>query len=240
MSHSEALDFFRLVASCNQTNLNAFQICEIGSFDVNGSIRSIFAGAKTYVGVDVVPGPGVDEVCKGHMFLAPDSSFDLVLSSECLEHDPYWVLTIENMARIVRPGGIVVISCASDGRVEHGTSRTRPRDSPGSLLLGDYYRNINPAELLSRVEELEVFCSSVLVHNRYSSDIYFAGIRAGSKNESDHLSLPPTSEVRAIARNTPLLTHLRRLPNYALRLLPLNESLYQSISIRVGKILDND
>ncbi len=40
-------------------------VIEVGSRDVNGSLRSIISawGAKRYVGVDIVKGPGVDVVC---------------------------------------------------------------------------------------------------------------------------------------------------------------------------------
>ena len=55
-----------------------------------------------------------------------------------------WRETFVNMHRMTRPGGIVAFTCASRGRLEHGTTRTRPFDSPASLAIGwDYYRNLN-------------------------------------------------------------------------------------------------
>ena len=238
MSHLEALRFFQLVESANRPALNGVQICEIGSCDVNGGIRSIFSRFKSYVGVDVVPGPGVDEVCKGHLYPALNSSFDLVLSSECLEHDPYWRLTVENMIRLVRPGGIIAISCASTGRVEHGTKRTRASDSPGSHTLGDHYKNIDPSDFLGVIKDSAAFSTTVFDYNKYSCDIYFAGLKAGCNQTDETLSLPKEVHVKTIARDTALMTHFKRLPNYALRKIPLSEGNYQTLSIKVGNLLD--
>ena len=56
-------------------------VLEIGSYDVNGSIRSLF-DTEHYVGVDLVAGPGVDVVADGQSVDYPDATFDVVLSCE--------------------------------------------------------------------------------------------------------------------------------------------------------------
>jgi SAM-dependent methyltransferase len=152
-------------------------VLEIGSLDINGSIRSHFSGA-TYVGLDVGEGPGVDVVCEGQNYDAPDNSFDVVASAECMEHNPHWCETFANMLRLCRPGGLVLMTCATVGRQEHGTRRTTPQDAP--LIEWDYYRNLTAKDFrgsipLSRYLETWMFCT-----DRSSHDLYFAGFKKGA------------------------------------------------------------
>lgn len=234
MSHREALEFFGLVAAANLDRLSEASVCEIGSYDVNGSIRRCFLGAKAHIGIDVVAGPGVDVVSLGHEFNAPDGQFDLVVSAECLEHDPHWRSTVTNMVRLTRPGGVVAISCASTGRVEHGTRRTRMQDSPGSAVLADHYKNISYSELTSLVSSIGKFEKTLLVNNRFSCDLYFAGIVGAESPVDRQMEIPSIEAVRNIAKGTRWHEHARRVPNYLLRLLPLSEERYQDLSVGVG------
>jgi SAM-dependent methyltransferase len=65
--------------------------------------------------------------------------FDVVISCECFEHDKYWEKTFQKMIDLVREGGLVIFSCATIGRPEHGTTRTSPADAP---FTNDYYLNL--------------------------------------------------------------------------------------------------
>ena len=40
----------------------------------------------------------------------PDSSFDVVISSECIEHVPYPEKALREMARVLKPGGFIVVT----------------------------------------------------------------------------------------------------------------------------------
>lgn len=115
--------FFKAVAAANQALIQNGRVLEVGSYDVNGSIRSMFPESE-FVGVDIVAGPGVDMVSYGHELDFPDGHFDITVSGECFEHDPHWRMTFLNMARMTRPGGLVAFTCASLGRPEHGTTRS--------------------------------------------------------------------------------------------------------------------
>src|SRR5471032_185570 len=99
MSHPEQIDFIKKASAAFPQFFVGGRVLEIGSLDINGSARAHFK-ADEYIGLDVGPGPGVDIVCEGQKYDAPDSSFDTVLSCECLEHNPYWAETIENMFRL--------------------------------------------------------------------------------------------------------------------------------------------
>ena len=161
---------------------------EIGSLDINGSIRSYFSKAQ-YIGVDVGVGPGVDEVNQGQLVGHPTGAFDVAISCECLEHNPFWIETVANMFRMAKPGGLVVVSCATTGRAEHGTTRTSNNDSPLSIGIGwEYYRNVSIAEF-ARSFNLEYWCEDfVLLPNWQNCDLYFVGVK---KPVGSNVSLDP-------------------------------------------------
>lgn len=89
---------------------------EIGSYNVNGSLRESVTDFKSYTGLDIEMGPGVDFVYSpGETFPFPDKSFDVVSSSSCFEHDPVFWLTFKEMVRVLRPGGLMYINAPSEG-----------------------------------------------------------------------------------------------------------------------------
>lgn len=90
-------------------------VLEVGSYNENGSVRILFPGAN-YMGVDVRPGPGVDRIADGFLPF-PEATFDLVVSTETLEHDRRPWETIVEMRRVVRPRGMVILTARGfDGR----------------------------------------------------------------------------------------------------------------------------
>jgi SAM-dependent methyltransferase len=98
-------------------------VLEVGSQNVNGSLRShveSLAPAR-YVGVDMTPGPGVDEVCSAEKLIqrfGPDA-FDVVISTEMLEHVRDWRAVISNMKGVLKPGGILLFTTRSQGFAFH-------------------------------------------------------------------------------------------------------------------------
>ena len=92
-------------------------IGDIGSYDYNGSYREIFRrSAWTYVGVDVDKGPNVDVVLESpYKFPFPDAHFDVVVSGQAFEHIKFFWLTFLEMARTLRPGGMIFLIAPSRG-----------------------------------------------------------------------------------------------------------------------------
>lgn len=89
--------------------LAAARTLEVGSFDVNGSGRSFFVGE--FVGIDHAAGPGVDEVADACALPFGDASFDVVLSTEMLEHCERPWLAVAEMGRCLAPGGHLILTC---------------------------------------------------------------------------------------------------------------------------------
>jgi SAM-dependent methyltransferase len=178
MAHADQFEFVKLVKQYLPAFFEGSSVLEIGSSDINGSVRSFFSGAKSYTGVDVAEGPGVDKVCQGQLIDYPTGTFDVVISCECMEHNPFWIETISNMFRMVKPAGLMIISCATIGRAEHGTSRTTVNSSPLSVGIGwEYYRNVSIQDF-KRAFTLNNWCEDyVLLANWHNCDLYFVGIR---------------------------------------------------------------
>lgn len=183
MAHIDQFEFIMIVKQHFPTSFEGGDVLEIGSLDINGSIRSAFA-VKRYVGVDVAPGPGVDEVRQGQLVEHPSGTFDVTVSCECMEHNPFWVETVANMFRMAKPGGLVIISCATTGRAEHGTTRTSGSDSPLSIAIGwEYYRNISAADFRCAFNLNYWFEDYVLLSNWDHCDLYFVGIKRPAAQE---------------------------------------------------------
>ena len=177
MAHAEQLDFVARVRTMVPCAFAARRVLEIGSLDINGAVRDLFVDCD-YTGIDVAPGPGVDLVCQGQDFSDPDASFDSVICCEVMEHNPHWKETFLNMARLCKPGGLVLMTCATTGRQEHGTTRTSPADSPLSIGLGwDYYRNLTARDFRRAVKLHELFDAFRFYRHRTSCDLYFVGFR---------------------------------------------------------------
>ena len=75
------------------------KVLDVGSLDINGSCRPFFADG-TYTGIDLGEGEGVDVVADGADYDMPDNYYDVTLSTDCFEHNPFWVETFENMHRM--------------------------------------------------------------------------------------------------------------------------------------------
>jgi len=116
--------------------LAARDTLEVGSLDVNGSVRSLFHGP--YVGIDMRPGPGVDIVGTADALPFPDAAFECVVSTEMLEHDPAPWLSMAEMGRVLQPGGALIITTRGNGFGEHNEPSDYWRFMPaaGTVLMG--------------------------------------------------------------------------------------------------------
>jgi SAM-dependent methyltransferase len=234
MSHPEQLGYFEAVVAANKELVKDSRVLEIGSYDVNGSIRALFANAREYVGVDLTPGPGVDRVGFGHEVEDPDGSFDIAISGECFEHDENWQATFTNMARVTRPGGLVAFSCASRGRPEHGTTRSDVTLSPGTQAIGiDYYRNLVAADF-DALPLSDWFESYRFWYLPTHFDLYFAGVRRGGDGAAN---LPDDATVTALDELMPLPHKLARLPLKTLARTRISEDRYQDRILRYWQFL---
>jgi SAM-dependent methyltransferase len=203
MSHPEQLGYIRLMRKL--VCPSAKKILEIGSYNVNeinGGIRAIFSDCD-YTGVDLISGPGVDIVASGSEVDMPTDSFDVTLSSECFEHNPFWRETFANMYRMTSPGGVVIMTCATTGRVEHGTARSAQAElSPGTTSVGwNYYSNLTQSDFDAAFNINSMFSEYGFYTARTSHDLYFFGVKIGGEH--------PPLDFAAINRGIAELAALR-------------------------------
>jgi SAM-dependent methyltransferase len=99
-------------------------VLEVGALDVNGSLRPHVESLmpRRYVGVDIAPGPRVDVVVDAqdlvdHFGL---ESFDIVVTTEMLEHVRNWRLIVRNLKQVLRADGLLLLTTRSLGFPYHG------------------------------------------------------------------------------------------------------------------------
>jgi SAM-dependent methyltransferase len=106
---------------------------EVGSLNVNGSVRSLFTG--NYIGVDLQEGPGVDRVMDGEALEYPDHHFEVVVCTETLEHMKRPWVAVSEMVRVLDFGGSVLLT-------------GRGFDERGAFPLHEYPQDMNRFSLV--------------------------------------------------------------------------------------------
>jgi autotransporter strand-loop-strand O-heptosyltransferase len=167
------------------------KVLDIGSLDINGNNRFLFNECD-YFGLDVGEGQNVDIISVGHLYDAPDEYFDTIISTEVFEHDMFYQKTIQNIIRMLKPGGAFIFTCASTGRPEHGT-----RNSDGSFAApllqsiseewSDYYKNLTEDDIKNVLGFNESFPDGIFEYNSNPGDLYFFGVKDGIRNTQKYL-----------------------------------------------------
>lgn len=182
MAHQQQIDFCQSVKKIFPEFFLEKLVLDIGSLDVNGNNQYLFSDCL-YLGVDLLPGINVDLVSKGHDLNLPDESVDTIVSTECFEHDQFYALTLRNIVRMLKPGGLFFFTCATTGRFEHGTRRTSPKDVPFIQEFdewGDYYKNLSEEDVRRAIDIEAIFKKYAFSVNLESKDLYFWGIKRGN------------------------------------------------------------
>lgn len=138
--HPEVLEWVRRFATDEPV-----VVLDIGGRDMNGSCRALFPNS-TYVSLDIADGCGVDVVADAATWV-PDRAYDVVVCAEVFEHTPVWPAMCGTAYAACRPGGVFVVTCAGPGRHPHSGR------CAGPLQPGEYYRNLDVADLRSKLED---------------------------------------------------------------------------------------
>jgi SAM-dependent methyltransferase len=118
----------------------ARDVLDLGGRDINGTTRYLWPRAGSYLSVDICAGPGVDVIADAAT-LDLDGTFDLVISTELLEHTPRGREIVATAYRHLVDGGWFVATMAGPGRAPHAaTGEGEPPD-------GEWYSNVSPVDL---------------------------------------------------------------------------------------------
>jgi len=180
MSHQEQINFcLKIKEKFNPKFTNA-KVLDVGSLDVNGNNKYLFWDNCNYLGIDIASGNNVDLVSLGHEYSAPDEEYDIIVSTECFEHDKYWDKTLLNIIRMLKSGGLFFFTCATTGRAEHGTSKSEPLTSPLTIRIEDwknYYKNLTEQDIKEILEMDKIFSEYEFNVDEKHHDLNFWGIK---------------------------------------------------------------
>jgi SAM-dependent methyltransferase len=146
--HQTQKDFCDYIKEKFPAYFSNSQVLEIGSLDVNGNNKYLFDKCS-YTGIDVIEGKNVDLVSIAHEF-ETDKKYDVILSTNALEHDRYKTLTLAKMYFLLKNNGLLFFSAAAAWK-EHGTLKRATADSGTSKIKGweTFYENISENYLKS-------------------------------------------------------------------------------------------
>jgi len=180
--HTESRDFTLFVKNILTDFFINKRVLDVGSGDINGNNRFLFKNCY-YDGNDVMQTKNVTIVSKTKDLPFQNNTFDTIISTECFEHDPEYEESLKKIYTMLKPDGLFCFTCASTGRGEHGTRRTTPNDSYGTIGnladMSDYYKNITELDLNQVLPLNELFSVWDTYYNSYSKDLYFVGIKKG-------------------------------------------------------------
>ena len=92
----------------------SWQVLDVGSMKVNDDFphtyRELMPPNWTYLGIDLKSGPNVDRIMHHPYCIHPKGEFyDLVICGQVLEHVPNPFRLVAEMARVLKPEGLLII-----------------------------------------------------------------------------------------------------------------------------------
>jgi len=92
------------------------RILDIGSLNVNGTLREYCPQGAEYIGIDVESGAGVDFVLDDpYRYPFADGYFDLIVTTSYFQRDPMFWMTFLEASRVLSPKGFLYINAPSNG-----------------------------------------------------------------------------------------------------------------------------
>lgn len=93
-------------------------VLDVGGADVNGSYREIFQRAHFHYLTADIAAEGVDIVLTDpYRIPLPNASMDVVLSGQMLEHCEFFWLAFQEMLRVMKPDGFLILIAPSGGPI---------------------------------------------------------------------------------------------------------------------------
>ncbi|HEY1770378.1 MAG TPA: methyltransferase domain-containing protein [Chthoniobacterales bacterium] len=156
--HPSSFDKMRAFAEKYMTAQRAepLVILDLGSQDFNGSYRPLFAQPPwRYRGLDVAAGKNVDVVLRDpyRWREIKSAGADVIISGQTFEHTEFFWLTMREIARALKPGGLCCIIAPSAGD-EHRYPVDCWRFYPDGLRAAARYAGLEILEASTQWENL--------------------------------------------------------------------------------------
>jgi len=132
------------------------RILDLGSQDVNGSFRSLFSEMPwEYIGLDMMAGKNVDIVLHTPYTWneVAGESADVLISGQAFEHIQFFWITILEVVRVLKPGGICCILAPSSGP-EHRYPLDCWRFYPDGMVSLAQFAQLEVIEAVTQWEDL--------------------------------------------------------------------------------------
>ena len=167
---------------------------DVGGGYINSNNKSLFNNCEYHVN-DVVYSPNVTVMKQTKDLLFNNEEFDTIISTECLERDPEYKKSFQKIIDMLKPGGLFLFTCASFGRDEYKTPRTRHtnveydgsydmREKTSDSL--DYYKNLTEIDIKKAIPLDSVFGLTYRIYyNLKTYDLYFFGIKENGDTTSN-------------------------------------------------------
>lgn len=204
MEHRKQIEFCEKVKRKFPDYFNGVYALDAGSLDINGNNQYLFTNSH-YIGVDIDEGNNVDFVSKIHELNLPNNSFDVIVSTEVFQHDMYYAESINNIYRLLKPGGLFLFTCAATGRAEHGTKKNSPKDAPLLAKFGDwsdYYRNLTENDIKDIIDVDGLFSSHKFEIDTDHKDLFFWGKKTGVWKKRQNRSYHNDKSIATLDKDT--------------------------------------
>lgn len=188
--HPEAKHFVDFIKKILPDFFENKIILDVGSGDINGNNAYLFTNCE-YNGNDVFEAKNVTIVSKTKDLPFNNEYFDTIISTECFEHDPTYTNSLLKIYEMLKENGLFLFTCAGFGRPEHGTRKSSPGSSYGTINqltdMQDYYKNLTIKDINDVLDLDNSFSSWNSYYNFNSKDLYFFGIKKGNMKDKNRL-----------------------------------------------------
>lgn len=144
MHLSSLLNMQKFVDQFLHDQLNRpLRILDLGSTEMGACYRPIFEKPDwNYIGADLQPGPNVSLVLKDPYAWreVPTASVDVLISGQVLEHVEYFWITMLEISRVLKPGGLACLIAPSSGPEHRYPVDCWRFYKDGMLALGQFAR----------------------------------------------------------------------------------------------------
>lgn len=123
--HGSVFDWFSTALAADE--IKGMSILEVGSLNDNGSVRDSVElyGPLSYLGTDMRGGKGVNVIIAAEdlpkLAQGPGmhQAYDVVISTEMLEHAEDWRAAMRGMLEVMADGGLLLVTTRSKGFAFH-------------------------------------------------------------------------------------------------------------------------